>query len=80
MSFKDPAEKVVRDIRRKMRRKYSAKTRIVLEGLRGEDNIAPFAVARGSPKAFTTAGRRSFWKRVSSVWPGTRRAKRPVLR
>jgi transposase len=42
MSQKDPAEKVVRDIRRKTRRKHSTeeKIRIVLEGLRGEDSIA----------------------------------------
>ncbi len=35
-------EKTVRDIRRAMRRQYSAeeKIRIVLEGLRGEDSIA----------------------------------------
>ena len=39
---KDPAEKVVKDIRRATRKQYSAeeKIRIVLEGLRGEDSIA----------------------------------------
>ena len=42
MRSKDPAEKVVRDIRRKTRRKHSTeeKIRIVLEGLRGEEGIA----------------------------------------
>ena len=42
MRSKDPAEKVVRDIRRKTRRKHSTeeKVRIVLEGLRGEESIA----------------------------------------
>ena len=42
VSKKDPAEKVVRDIRRKTRRRHSAeeKIRIVLEGLRGEESIA----------------------------------------
>ena len=42
MSTKDPAEKAVRDIRRKTRKQYSAeeKIRIVLDGLRGEDRIA----------------------------------------
>jgi len=36
---KDSAEKTVRDIRRRTRRRFSAeeKIRIVLEGLRGED-------------------------------------------
>ena len=42
MSSKDPTEKVVRDIRRKTRRKHSTeeKIRIVLEGLRGGESIA----------------------------------------
>ena len=42
MSKNDPAEKVVRDIRRKTRRRHSTeeKIRIVLEGLRGEESIA----------------------------------------
>ena len=42
MSKKDPAGKVVRDIRRKTRRRHSTeeKIRIVLEGLRGEESIA----------------------------------------
>ena len=39
---KEPAEKVVREIRRRTRKHHSAeeKIRIVLEGLRGEDSIA----------------------------------------
>ena len=42
MKSKKPAEKAVRDIRRKTRRQYSSeeKIRIVLEGLRGEESIA----------------------------------------
>ena len=42
MIKKDPAEKAVRDIRRKARKQYSAeeKIRIVLSGLRGEESIA----------------------------------------
>ena len=49
MSKKDPAEKVVRDIRRKTRRHYSAeeKIRIVLEGLRGEVSIAALCRREG---------------------------------
>jgi transposase len=41
MFQKDSAEKAVRDIRRKTRRKFSAeeKIRIVLESLRGEENV-----------------------------------------
>ena len=40
--MKEPAEKIVKDIRRVTRRKFSAeeKIRIVLEGLRGEKSIA----------------------------------------
>jgi transposase len=46
---KAPAEKVVRDIRRKTRRQYSAeeKIRIVLEGLRGEESIAALCRREG---------------------------------
>ena len=46
---KDSAEKTVRDIRRRTRRKFSAeeKIRIVLEGLRGEDSIAELCRKEG---------------------------------
>jgi transposase len=46
---KEPAEKVVQDIRRAMRKHYSAeeKIRIVLEGLRGEDSIAELCRRKG---------------------------------
>jgi transposase len=46
---KDPAEKVVKDIRRATRKQYSAeeKIRIVLEGLRGEDSIAALCRREG---------------------------------
>jgi hypothetical protein len=48
-SSKEPAEKVVQDIRRATRKHYSAeeKIRIVLEGLRGEDSIAELCSPRG---------------------------------
>src|SRR5579862_7557687 len=48
-SAKDTAEKIVRDIRRQTRKKYSAeeKIRIVLEGLRGEDSIAELCRREG---------------------------------
>ena len=44
---KAPAEKVVKDIRRRSRKQHSAeeKIRIVLEGLRGEDSIAGYNIA-----------------------------------
>ena len=48
-TVKEPAEKVVRDIRRRTRRKDSTeeKIRIVLEGLRGEDSIASLCRREG---------------------------------
>ena len=51
ISQKDPAEKVVRDIRRKTRRKHSTeeKIRIVLEGLRGDP---PLNHRLNRPKCF----------------------------
>ena len=49
MPQKDSAEKAIRDIRRKTRRKFSAeeKIRIVLEGLRGEEGIASLCRREG---------------------------------
>ena len=46
---KQPAERVVRDIRRRTRKQHSAeeKIRIVLEGLRGEDSIAELCRREG---------------------------------
>ena len=46
---KAPAERVVRDIRRRTRKQHSAeeKIRVVLEGLRGEDSIAELCRREG---------------------------------
>jgi transposase len=54
---KEPAEKVVQDIRRATRKHYSAeeKIRIVLEGLRGEDSIAELYRREGIAPAFQAA-------------------------
>jgi len=48
-SPKEPAEKVVQDIRRATRQHYSAEEKIliVLEGLRGEDSIAELCRKEG---------------------------------
>jgi transposase len=50
-SAKEPAEQVVKEIRRATRKHYSAeeKIRIVLEGLRGEDSIAELCRREGIP-------------------------------
>jgi len=65
---KAPAEQVVKDIRRKTRRHFSAedKIRIVLEGLRGDDSIAELCRREGIAqslyytwsKEFMEAGKR----------------------
>jgi transposase len=65
---KEPADKVVKDIRRRTRRQHSAeeKIRIVLEGLRGEDSIAELCRREGIAqslyyswsKEFLEAGKR----------------------
>ena len=65
---KATAEKVVKDIRRKTRRHFSAedKIRIVLEGLRGDDSIAELCRKEGIAqslyytwsKEFLEAGKR----------------------
>ena len=49
MAQKASAEKAVRDIRRKTRRRFSAeeKIRIVIEGLRGEESIASLCRREG---------------------------------
>jgi transposase len=49
MKSKEPAEKAVRDIRRRTRRQYSSeeKIRIVLEGLRGEESVASLCRREG---------------------------------
>jgi transposase len=68
VNSKAPAERVVKDIRRKTRRQFSAeeKIRIVLEGLRGDDSIAELCRREGIAqslyytwsKEFLEAGKR----------------------
>lgn len=67
-SSKKPAEQVVKDIRRKTRRHFSAedKIRIVLDGLRGDDSVAELCRREGIAqslyytwsKEFMEAGKR----------------------
>src|ERR1017187_3151281 len=76
---KAPAEQVLKDIRRQTRRQYSAeeKIRIVLEGLRGEENISELcrregiaaSMYYGWSKEFLEAGKR----RLAATRPAPRR-------
>ena len=70
--LKEPAEKVVQDIRRATRKHYSAeeKIRIVLEGLRGEDSIAELCRREGIAQNLYYR-----WSRLPGGWkeaPGWR--------
>lgn len=67
-SEKTPGEKVIRDIKRKTKRKFSAedKIRIVLDGLRGEESVSEVCRKEGIyesqyytwSKEFMNAGKR----------------------
>ena len=80
MSNKDSAESVVRQIRRKTRRKYSAeeKIRIVLEGLRGEDSIAELCRREGINPNLYYKWSKEFLEAGKRRWPETPSEKRPV--
>ncbi len=68
------AEKVIKDIGRATRRRFSAeeKIRIVLAGLRGEDSIAATA-----PLPATSRCRRGVPQRLAGPPPQRRRVRRP---
>jgi len=59
---KPPAERVVRDIRRRTRKQHSAeeKIRIVLEGLRGEESIAALCRREGIAESLYYAWSKEF--------------------
>ena len=67
MRAKDPAEKAVRDIRRKTRKQYSAeeKIRIVLEGLRGEESFAALCRREGIAESLYYS-----WSKEFLEWSG----------
>jgi hypothetical protein len=66
--LKEPAEKVVQDIRRATRKHYSAeeKIRIVLEGLVARTALPSCVPARGSRRTCTIAG--TSWRLERSAW------------
>ena len=77
MSKAKSAEKVVQDIRRKTRRRFSAeeKIRIVLEGCGAKRVSRRCAVAKASIRISTIGGARSSSKPGRNVWSGIRPAK-----
>ena len=63
-------ESVVREIKRKTRRKFNSeeKIRIILEGLKGEESIANICRREGiAPRVCTMRGAKRFWRQASSV-------------
>jgi transposase-like protein len=87
---KEGVEATVRTIRRVSRKKYSAeeKVRIVLEGLRGETNIAALCRREGIPsnlyyrwsKDFPQHEARAGWRPGSSAWWVTPSARQTAAR
>jgi transposase-like protein len=67
---KAPAEQVLKDIRRQTRRQYSTeeKIRIVLEGLRGEENISELCRREGRPN-FAVMHKTAFFNDVVGCSP-----------
>ena len=82
MSKKDPAEKVVRDIRRKTRRRHSTeeKIRIVLEGLRGEESIAVLCRREGIAESLYYSWSKEFLEAGKKRLPAIRHARPPAMR
>ena len=63
MSHAKSAERVIQDVRRNTRRRFSAeeKIRIVLEGLRGEESIAALCRREGLNPNFSRRARSGCW-------------------
>ena len=79
---KEPAEQVVREIRRATRRQFSAeeKIRIVLSGLRGEDSIAELCRREGIVENLYYRWSKEFLQAARSVWQATLRDRQPRMR
>ena len=79
---KDPAEQVVKDIRRATRRHYSTedKIRIVLSGLRGEDSIAELCRKEGIAQGLYYSWSKGSSRPARSAWLGTRHGRPPAMR
>jgi transposase-like protein len=72
---KEPAEQVVKEIRRATRRQFSAeeKIRIVLSGLRGEDSIAELCRREGIVQNLYYRWSKDFLEARSNDWDRRRR-------
>ena len=79
---KEPAEQVVKEIRRATRRQFSAeeKIRIVVSGLRGEDSIAELCRREGIVQNLYYRWSKEFWKLARSAWRATPHARQPRTR
>jgi len=69
---KEPAERVVKNIRRATRKRYSAeeKIRIVLSGLRGEDSIAELCRREGIAQSLYYSWSKEFLEAGKIPKPG----------
>jgi transposase len=79
---KAPAEQVLKDIRRQTRRQYSAedKIRIVLEGLRGEENISELCRREGIAASMYYGWSRNSWRPANADWRVTQREPQHLAR
>ena len=82
MSKNDPAERAVRDIRRKTRKQYSAeeKIRIVVSGLRGEDSIAELCRREGIAESLYYSWSKEFLEAGKKRLSGDTARRRPRAR
>jgi len=80
--MKEPAEQVVKEIRRATQRQLSAeeKIRIVLSGFAARIASPSCAAAKGSCRTSIIAGRRNFSRPAKSAWLATPRGPRPQIR
>ena len=78
---KASAEAVIKDIRRATRKQYGAeeKIRIVLEVCAARSRSPRCADVKGSPRAFTTTGRRNSSKPARSGWLVIQRGLPPAM-
>ena len=69
MNKKVSSESVVKDIRRRTRKKYSPeeKIRIVLDGLRGEDSISSLCRREGIPANLYYRWSKDSWKQAKKA-------------